>query len=339
MKINPNKPAGCYLATGPSGVGKTEVAMQLAEILGVPFKRFDMGEYAMENDITKLVGAPPGYKGFEQGGQLTNWAKNNPVSVFVLDEIEKAHEDMDNVLLSLMDKGVVTDGLGNTHVFKNCIIFATTNVGAKIEYRDDLDREEKNELRMEAIKGRFKTEILGRYDSTFNFNPLSPEIYEKVVLKFLGSLNNTFKDAHGGELKQTPELIKFIVEKSYDPAMGGRPARKFIEKVALPGLADYILENDDFAAQVTEHQTITLDLNKDGNICFKGKKGKILGVLKNTAELVENIEDSKISKKNDNPEDEVEPSKAVKEVIKVKKALDIKEEVKKVQKLKPKPKM
>lgn len=296
IKINKEKPAGCYLFAGPSGVGKTELAQSMADKLSVPILKINMGEYGLEQDVTKLIGVSKGYVGYSEGGLLTNFVKENPACIVLLDELEKAHPSIDKTLLSIMDHGVCTDNKGEDIFFKETIIIATSNLGAEVEYQGDLTKKEKDEFRMEAIKEGLRPEIINRYDSIFHFNSLSPEIYKLVVDKFLSKLSVTIKEEHDFSLEFTPKLVDFIVEKSYDPAMGGRPARKFIEKVVLQPLVNRMLE-DDFDEVAKEHNEIKMDLNKSGKIFFKGKKNKILGVLENTEALVERTEETKFTNK------------------------------------------
>lgn len=296
IKINKAKPAGNYLFAGPSGVGKTELAESIAESLGVPILVVNMGEYGLEQDVTKLIGTSPGYVGYQEGGVLTNFVMENPVCIVLFDEIEKAHPSADKILLSIMDKGTATDNKGNKVSFKETIIISTSNLGADIEYIQGLEQAQKNQYRMEAIKEGLRPEIINRYDSVFHFHSLSKEIYQKVATKFLNSLDKSMQEEHKISLKFTDKLMNFIVESSFDPAMGGRPARRFIEKVVIKPLADYMLE-EDFEKAVQDHPEITLDLNKDANVCFKGKNKKILGVLSNTKELVARIEEGKFTNK------------------------------------------
>lgn len=297
IKINKEKPAGCYLFAGPSGVGKTELATAISSKLHVPILKINMGEYSLENDITKLIGTSKGYVGYKEGGLLTNFVKENPACVILFDELEKAHPSIDKPLLSIMDHGICTDNTGQDVSFKETIIIATSNLGAEVEYYGDLTKQQKDEYRMDAIKEGLRPEIINRYDSIFHFNALTPEIYALVSQKFLNSLQKNMQEEHNFNLKFSQKLIDFIVEKSYDPAMGGRPARRFIEQIVIEPLVDRMLD-DDFEQVIEEHNEITMDLNKAGNICFKGKKNKILGVQKNTAELVERIEKGKFTQKN-----------------------------------------
>jgi ATP-dependent Clp protease ATP-binding subunit ClpA len=296
IKINKEKPAGNYLFAGPSGVGKTELAQALAEALDVPILVINMGEYGLEQDVTKLIGASPGYVGYDQGGILTNFVMENPACIVLFDELEKAHSSIDKILLSIMDKGTATDNKGNQVPFKETIIISTSNLGANIEYIQGLEQAEKNKYRMEAIKEGLRPEIINRYDSVFHFFSLSKEIYQKVATKFFKSLVKSIKEEHKFDMKISDKLMTFIVDSSYDPAMGGRPARRFIEKVVIKPLADYMLE-EEFEKAIADHPEVTLDLNKANNICFKGKNKKILGVLESTKELVARVEEGKFTNK------------------------------------------
>jgi len=296
IKINKEKPAGNYLFAGPSGVGKTELAQTLADSLDVPLLVINMGEYGLEQDVTKLIGTSPGYVGYQEGGILTNFVMENPVCIVLFDEIEKAHPSIDKILLSIMDKGTATDNKGKKVIFKETIVISTSNLGADIEYIQGLEQSEKNKYRMEAIKEGLRPEIINRYDSVFHFYSLSPEIYKKVVNKFLAKLTTSIQEEHNILLKFSDKILDFISDKSFDPAMGGRPARRFIEKIVVKPLADYMLR-EDFEQEIGKHPEITIDLNKENNVCFKGKNRKILWVLENTAELVARIEEGKFTNK------------------------------------------
>lgn len=296
IKINKNKPAGCYLLAGPSGVGKTELAQTLAEQLNVPILKINMGEYSQEQDISKLIGTAKGLVGYDEGGLLTNFVKENPSAVILFDELEKADPSIDKILLSIMDHGTCTANDGTEVSFKETIIISTSNLGAEVEYYPDLSKSEKDTLRMDYIKGHLKPEIINRYDSIFHLNSLSPDIYKKVTLKFLSHLIKSINEEHKFSLQFSDKLIDFIVDKSYDPAMGGRPARKFIEKLIIKPLADYMLE-EEFEKSILNNPLISMDINKKGNLYFKGKNNKILGTLENTNELVSIIENGKFTNK------------------------------------------
>lgn len=296
IKINKEKPAGCYLFAGPSGVGKTELGVSIAEALGVPILKINMGEYSLEQDITKLIGTSKGYVGYKEGGLLTNFVRDNPACVILLDELEKAHSSIDKPLLSIMDHGICTDNTGQDISFRETIVISTSNLGADVEYYgDSMTKKEKDDYRMNIIKSELRPEIINRYDGIFHFNALTPEIYSLITKKFLNKLHGIMLEEHNYELKFSQKLIDFIVEKSYDPAMGGRPARRFIEQIVTNPLTDVMLA-DEFSEIIEQHPVITMDLNKDGNIYFKGTKNKNLGVEKNTAEIVARAESAKFTK-------------------------------------------
>lgn len=295
IKINKQKPAGNYLFAGPSGVGKTELAQTLAKSLDAPILIVNMGEYGLEQDVTKLIGTSPGYVGYNEGGILTNFVKNNPSCIILFDEIEKAHPSADKILLSIMDNGTATDNKGNVVLFKDTIVISTTNLGSDIEYLTGYTEDEKFTFKMESLKEGIRPEILNRYDSIFQFAALSKDVYLKVVNKFIYSLVESMMEEHDINLEISPKLKDFIVEKSYDPAMGGRPARRFIEKIIIKKLADFMIE--DHSEDLSKmHPKIILDINKRNNVVFKGKSNKVLGELENTLELVNKIESTKFSK-------------------------------------------
>lgn len=301
IQINKEKPAGCYFLAGPSGCGKTEMVMAFSKFLSeegrpMPFLKLNMGEYGMENDVTKLIGPPPGYNGNENGGYLTNFVLENPISIILFDEMEKAHESMDKIFLSILDKGVCSDGLGREVKFNNTIIFVTSNLGADIEYHANYTKEEKHEYRMEAIHESMRPEIVNRFDIIAQCNALPLDVYEKVMHKFLDVLYKDMKETHNVTLTHEESLLKWAAEASYDPAMGGRPARKFIEKVMIKPLADSMI-NEDVDFEVNKNLVIAL--SEEGNICFKDKEtNKILGEFAETKKLVEFLQSAKFIKKD-----------------------------------------
>jgi ATP-dependent Clp protease ATP-binding subunit ClpA len=238
----PEKPIGCYLFSGPTGVGKTEVAKQLAVALGVEMIRFDMSEYMERHTVSRLIGAPPGYVGFDQGGLLTDGVDQHPHCVLLLDEIEKAHPDLFNVLLQIMDHGKLTDHNGKQVDFRNVILIMTTNAGAA-----DLARQAYGFTRikregddLEAINRLFAPEFRNRLDAIITFAHLTPEIIAKVVEKFVMQL-----EAQLGDRDVTIELsegaTKWLIEHGYDEHMGARPMARLIQENIKKALADEVL--------------------------------------------------------------------------------------------------
>lgn len=306
LSPNKNKPKGCYLFLGPSGVGKTETVEQIARILAVPLHSFDMGEYSASNDIKKLIGAPAGYTGYEDGGILTNAVIKDPVSLVLFDEIEKADAEINKVLLAMLDKGVVTDNRGNKAQFKETIFFATSNLGAEVEYRNDLSDEEKFEYRMEIVKEKFPPEIINRYDSIIQFKSIDELVFKLVAKKFLKVMTENFEESQGVKLDYTDRLLDFAAKESFDPAMGGRPARRFIDKIVSKGIVDVIFEDED--GDILEgYEKITMDVNKEGLIVFldaQSEDKKVIATLTKTKELVARFKKAKFSKNDEEIVDE-----------------------------------
>ena len=238
----PDKPIGSFLFSGPTGVGKTEVAKQLAYSMGVPLQRFDMSEYMERHAVSRLIGAPPGYVGFEQGGLLTEAANKQPHCVLLLDEIEKAHPDIFNVLLQVMDAGRLTDNNGKSADFRNVILIMTTNAGAESLSRPSLGFTAKRERgdEMQAINKLFTPEFRNRLDAIIPFAPLSEPIIVKVVDKFLLQLEHQLLDKKV-EAEFTPALRKYLAEKGFDPQMGARPMHRLIQEKIRKPLADELL--------------------------------------------------------------------------------------------------
>lgn len=238
----PDKPIGSFLFSGPTGVGKTEAAKQLAYSLGIPLQRFDMSEYMERHAVSRLIGAPPGYVGFEQGGLLTEAVNKQPHCVLLLDEIEKAHPDIFNVLLQVMDAGKLTDNNGKSADFRNVILIMTTNAGAESLSRPGLGFTAKRERgdEMQAINKLFTPEFRNRLDAIIPFAPLSEPIIVKVVDKFLLQLEHRLLDKKV-EAEFTPALRKYLAEKGFDPQMGARPMHRLIQEKIRKPLADELL--------------------------------------------------------------------------------------------------
>jgi ATP-dependent Clp protease ATP-binding subunit ClpA len=238
----PEKPIGCYLFSGPTGVGKTEVAKQLASIMGVELLRFDMSEYMERHTVSRLIGAPPGYVGFDQGGLLTDGVDQHPHCVLLLDEIEKAHADLFNILLQVMDHGKLTDHNGKKIDFRNVVLIMTTNAGAQDAAKESIGfgrgkREGEDE---EAIKRLFTPEFRNRLDATIAFTPLGRDTIDRVVEKFVLELEAQLSD-RDVTFDLTPEATRWLGQKGYDDSFGARPLARVIQDHIKKPLADEIL--------------------------------------------------------------------------------------------------
>jgi ATP-dependent Clp protease ATP-binding subunit ClpA len=238
----PEKPIGCYLFSGPTGVGKTEVAKQLAASLGVELTRFDMSEYMERHTVSRLIGAPPGYVGFDQGGLLTDAVDQHPHSVLLLDEIEKAHPDLFNVLLQVMDHGKLTDHNGKQVDFRNIILIMTTNAGAADMARAayGFTRTKREGDDQEAISRIFAPEFRNRLDSVITFAHLSQEVITKVVEKFVLQLEAQLGDRNV-TIELTDEATRWLIANGYDELMGARPMARVIQEYIKKPLADEVL--------------------------------------------------------------------------------------------------
>jgi ATP-dependent Clp protease ATP-binding subunit ClpA len=238
----PNKPIGCYLFSGPTGVGKTEVAKQLANLMGVELLRFDMSEYMERHTVSRLIGAPPGYVGYDQGGLLTDGVDQHPHCVLLLDEIEKAHPDLFNILLQVMDNGALTDANGKKVDFRNVILIMTTNAGAADAAKESIGfgrgkRDDENE---EAIKRLFTPEFRNRLDANIAFGALTQEIIEQVVDKFILQLESQLADRNV-TIALTPAARKWLAIRGYDEAFGARPLGRLIQEHVKKPMADELL--------------------------------------------------------------------------------------------------
>ncbi|MDD7374998.1 MAG: AAA family ATPase, partial [Bacilli bacterium] len=239
-----NRPLGSFLFLGPTGVGKTEVAKALAEQLfdsETQMVRIDMSEYMEKYSVSRLIGAAPGYVGYEEGGQLTEAVRRKPYSIVLLDEIEKAHPDVFNVLLQVLDDGRLTDGQGRTVDFKNTIIIMTSNIGS--EYLLEGNNDETKAKVNEVLRSKFKPEFLNRLDEIIMFNSLSSEVIDKIVKKFMDQLVLHLKNKDI-ELTYSDRVIKKVKEDSYDPIYGARPIRRYIQKFIETPLSISILKGE-----------------------------------------------------------------------------------------------
>ncbi len=259
---NTAKPIGSFLFSGPTGVGKTEVAKQLAFILGVELIRFDMSEYMERHAVSRLIGAPPGYVGFDQGGLMTEAITKHPYSVLLLDEIEKAHPDVYNVLLQVMDHGTLTDNNGRKADFRNVVIIMTTNAGASELSKSTMGftNEKKAGDEMAEIKRIFTPEFRNRWDATISFAPLDEVVIMRVVDKFLMQLEAQLTEKKV-DVTYTEALKKYLAKNGFDPAMGARPMARLIQDTIRRALAEELL----FGRLATGGK-VTIDIDADNKV-------------------------------------------------------------------------
>lgn len=259
---NPQKPIGSFLFSGPTGVGKTEVARQLAYTLGIELVRFDMSEYMERHAVSRLIGAPPGYVGFDNGGLLTEAVTKKPHCVLLLDEIEKAHPDIYNILLQVMDHGTLTDNNGREADFRNVIIVMTTNAGAEAMQKSVMGFSAKRELgdEMGEIKRMFSPEFRNRLDATISFAALDNTVILKVVDKFLMQLEAQLHEKKV-EAHFTDELKAWLASEGFDPLMGARPMARLIQDAIRSALADELL-----FGRLANGGRVTIDLDEEGKV-------------------------------------------------------------------------
>ncbi len=253
------KPMGSFLFAGPTGVGKTEICKQLSRIMGVKLLRFDMSEYMERHSISKLIGSPPGYVGYDEGGLLTEAVNSNPYAVLLLDEIEKAHPDVFNLLLQVMDHGLLTDANGREVDFKNIILVMTSNVGAHSVQRASIGfNEQDHSLDYEGeLKKTFTPEFRNRLSEIIYFNTLSEEVVIYVVNKFLFELENVLEEKNVS-LIVSDSARKWFAKKGYDNKMGARPMERLVEREIRKPLADELL-----FGKLSEGGTVKVNVKKD----------------------------------------------------------------------------
>ena len=282
-----NKPIGSFLFSGPTGVGKTEVAKQLAYTLGIELVRFDMSEYMERHAVSRLIGAPPGYVGFEQGGLMTEAITKHPYCVLLLDEIEKAHPDIYNILLQVMDHGTLTDNNGRKADFRNVTIIMTTNAGAESLSKTTMGFTQGKQVgdEMAEIKRLFSPEFRNRLDATVSFAPLSQEIIMRVVDKFLMQLEDQLHEKKV-EASFSDKLKAYLGKKGFDPLMGARPMSRLIQDTIRRGLADELLfgklaNGGHVFVDIDDKDQITLDFDDITSEKSSGKSNQL------TADLME----------------------------------------------------
>ncbi|WP_137937786.1 ATP-dependent Clp protease ATP-binding subunit ClpA [Chitinivorax sp. B] len=259
---NPQKPIGNFLFSGPTGVGKTEVARQLAFTLGIELIRFDMSEYMERHAVSRLIGAPPGYVGFEQGGLLTEQITKHPYSVLLLDEIEKAHPDIYNVLLQVMDHGTLTDNNGRKADFRNVIIIMTTNAGAESLSKPTMGFTNQKQTgdEMQDIKRLFTPEFRNRLDAIIHFNGLDEDVILRVVDKFLLQLEAQLHEKKV-EIHFSDQMRKYLAKHGFDPLMGARPMQRLIQDTIRKALADELL-----FGRLASGGSVTVDIENDVDV-------------------------------------------------------------------------
>jgi ATP-dependent Clp protease ATP-binding subunit ClpB len=270
---DPNRPFGSFIFMGPTGVGKTELARALAEFLfddEQALIRIDMSEYQERHTVSRLIGAPPGYVGYEEGGQLTEAVRRRPYSVILFDEIEKAHAEVFNVLLQLLDDGRLTDGQGRTVDFKNTVVIMTSNIGS--QYIQDLqnDEEEMRRRVTEAMRQQFRPEFLNRIDDVIIFHPLDAEVLKKIVAIQVGQVEKRLADRKI-VIGLTESAKELLAEEGFDLVYGARPLKRVIQRDVLNPLAAKIL-----AGEIKEGTEVVVDRD-DRHLKFKAATPQAVG--------------------------------------------------------------
>jgi ATP-dependent Clp protease ATP-binding subunit ClpA len=277
----PDRPSGCFLFTGPTGVGKTELAKQLALLLGNEFIRYDMSEYMEKHAVARLIGAPPGYVGFEQGGLLVDAVRSHPYSVVLLDEIEKAHPDIYNILLQVMDHATLTDNTGRKADFRNVVLILTSNAGSRemsaksIGFSGESGRDERDDALRRAAAGKskaaiervFSPEFRNRLDAIVTFKSLTPSVMETIVGKFILQLESQLAERHVA-ITLTPEARGWLADKGYDAVFGARPLARVVQREVRDPLTDEIL-----FGKLEHGGTVTIGIGGQG-LSFQYEVGK-----------------------------------------------------------------
>ncbi|MEZ4569301.1 MAG: ATP-dependent chaperone ClpB [Thermomicrobiales bacterium] len=264
---DPNRPLGSFIFLGPTGVGKTELARALAEFMfddEQAMVRIDMSEYMERHAVSRLIGAPPGYVGYDEGGQLSETVRRRPYSVILFDEIEKAHTDVFNVLLQVLDDGRLTDGQGRTVDFRNTVVIMTSNLGSSYLQAETLDDEQRRERVMEALQAAFRPEFLNRIDEIVTFSPLTREEIGEIVQIQLDRVKERLAD-RDIELQLTTDASAWIAERGYDPVFGARPLKRVMQKELLDPLAMKLLNGE-----IHDGETVVVDRGVDGSLQIRG---------------------------------------------------------------------
>ena len=258
---DPNRPIGSFIFLGPTGVGKTETAKALAEFMfdsDQAVVRVDMSEYMEKHSVSRLIGAPPGYVGYDEGGQLTERVRRRPYCVLLLDEIEKAHPDVFNILLQVLDDGRLTDGQGRTVDFKNTVMILTSNLGSAALIDESLSEKEKEKSVMEAVRSHFRPEFLNRVDEIVIFNALTQDRIAEIVQVQLKEVEKRLAEKRIS-LAFDPKAIQYLAQRGFDPLYGARPLKRVIQTDVLNPLAKRILEQS-----VKPGDMVKVSADKDG---------------------------------------------------------------------------